>query len=622
MNYGGYKEMIGNRFSIAKAIVIVSISIFVAAGLAAEELQGTVQTSIAPLSIPAYSTAILGQVGMLLIEFKVKPPDEGTIDITSVDLTLTGTIDPDDIDGVYVYFEEQDGGTTNDGVFDVDVDKQVKTATFGGSNTITLDNWKDADSNPVTLTVGRANWPTTMGFAYMYIALDFASDVASNVTVGCTVSTIVNTGTVSPVNPAVNATTVNMDNYAVALTGDTSGLSLTTGAPGAPVTALELDFDIADSSLFSAPTTGGYAAVDRIRIHNTGTAAGSDFNSLVVFRDDIANGLYDDPGDTRFGTGTMSGGYATIDLTTPIQIYTGNDVYYIAVNLSSGAVAGRTVGLQVEDPSDTTNARFLDILTDTNVAAQYGQVGYISGPSLPSEPAIPDTFTIIPPDDGNPPSVIFSSPSDSALNVNPENPLIFIFSEAIDESTLDTDPAGGYADFSLSDKETVPNDYETTGILSYNAETKTLRWTPTTPLPWATPLVATVGPDITDFASPTPMSMDSPEEINYVTRPEFPEVNEPTVLKNRIGTGANDEAVILIPTPSSGSFSGLSVQVFTTTGRLVKTFRAAEIETIASGRKIVWDGTNDRADDLGPGLYFVQVRVAGRKSVLKVMIVR
>jgi hypothetical protein len=54
----------------------------------------------------------------------------------------------------------------------------------------------------------------------------------------------------------------------------------------------------------------------------------------------------------------------------------------------------------------------------------------------------------------------------------------------------------------------------------------------------------------------------------------------------------------------------------------VKTFRGAEIETISSGRKILWDGTNDRGKGLGPGMYFVQVRVAGRKSVLKVMIVR
>jgi hypothetical protein len=80
--------------------------------------------------------------------------------------------------------------------------------------------------------------------------------------------------------------------------------------------------------------------------------------------------------------------------------------------------------------------------------------------------------------------------------------------------------------------------------------------------------------------------------------------------------------VILIPTPSSGSFAGLSVKVFTTTGRLVKTFSGGEIETISSGRKIVWNGTNDQGDDLGPGMYFVQVRLAGQKNVLKVVIVR
>ena len=36
----------------------------------------------------------------------------------------------------------------------------------------------------------------------------------------------------------------------------------------------------------------------------------------------------------------------------------------------------------------------------------------------------------------------------------------------------------------------------------------------------------------------------------------------------------------------------------------------------------VWDGTNDRGRPLGPGLYFVQIVVAGNKQTLKVMIVR
>jgi len=275
----------------------------------------------------------------------------------------------------------------------------------------------------------------------------------------------------------------------------------------------------------------------------------------------------------------------------------------------------------VEDPSSTTNLQFADgIDDDTTVPAQvnnfeYLQTGYSTDTS--STPLSPDEFTIVPPDDGQPPSITLSIPVPSATNVDPDQVLTFVFSEAIDESTLDTVPDPGYDDFVLEDLSATSYP----GTLVYNSGAKTLTFTPTDPLPWATVLTATVGPNIQDLA-PVPNSMVAAYVLTFTTRPEFPVVNEPTAIKNRIGSGTNAETVILIPTPPKGDSERISVQVFTTTGRLVKTFcKNVPYSTVTDGRYI-WNGTNDRGDPLGPGMYFVQVRTESYKRVLKVMIVR
>jgi hypothetical protein len=557
-------------------------------------------------------------------------------------IRLLGNIDKTYVDTIYLYYEAQDGGTDadiNDGIYD----QGISGAGDPGSTLIaTVAAAFDGSNEQIISGLGALNTITTHqnpgGNANFYVAFDFINldliDV-STMTVGCEVLSFEygavgydgSSPTGSDTTP-LHGETVQLDRYRTQLDGTTGGLGLDKGAAGTYATALQMDFSTPqDTSLFAA-ATGGYVTIDQIRFHVTGTADTDDLNNVLVFQDVVGGTAqqYDPGTDVNLGTGSISGSgvgnlYATVPLSTPLQVDSANDQYFAAVLVGTSAVAGHTIGLQVEDPSSTTNLQFADgIDDDTTVPAQvnnfeYPQTGYSTATA--STPLIPDTFTIVPPDDGLPPSITLSIPAASATNVDPEEELTFVFSEAIDESTLDTDPTGGFDDFVLEDLSATiyPGD------LSYNPSSKQLIFTPTDPLPWATVLTATVGPNIFDLA-PVPESMAGAYVVTFTTRPEFPEVNAPTVLKNRIGTGTNSEAVILIPTPSSGSFSGLSVQVFTTTGRLVKTFRGAEIETISSGRKILWDGTNDRGDDLGPGMYFVQVRVAGRKSVLKVMIVR
>jgi flagellar hook assembly protein FlgD len=93
-----------------------------------------------------------------------------------------------------------------------------------------------------------------------------------------------------------------------------------------------------------------------------------------------------------------------------------------------------------------------------------------------------------------------------------------------------------------------------------------------------------------------------------------------TVVNNRLGAGGGaSECLIFVP--QSEADDRVSVQVFTTTGRLVRTFCKNKAYSSVDV-PIRWDGTNDKGKDLGPGLYFVQIVVNGVKQTLKVLIVR
>jgi hypothetical protein len=117
--------------------------------------------------------------------------------------------------------------------------------------------------------------------------------------------------------------------------------------------------------------------------------------------------------------------------------------------------------------------------------------------------------------------------------------------------------------------------------------------------------------------------MSSDYVFLFTVRSEYPDVSEPTALNNRIVSGGNTQVVILIPQPPGGASDRMSVQVFTTTGRLVRTFfKDTRYSTIAGSLPILWDGTNGRGQPLGPGMYFVQIRATDFRRALKVLIVR
>jgi len=362
-----------------------------------------------------------------------------------------------------------------------------------------------------------------------------------------------------------------------------------------------------------------------ITVQSLGDDADVGSPGVRLHLDAAGNGTYESATDTQLTAALLSGGQAVLPVPVGVAQFDNTETHYLlVVNVDIDATIDNTIGLTINDPS--TDIVFRDAIEDpgTYLSGQYSQLGYITTSSFSWTT---NTFTITPAPDTTDPDIQTTNPNAGATNVDPETDIQIFFDQYMLADVADTTSVlypGNVVVRDLVEKEDLPNI-----TLDYSGQKLTI--TPESPIPpsagdqlnWATTYSVWIAPGVQDVDGQVIGTLNpGGYEMTFTTRPEFPEVNAPTVLKNRIGTGANTEAVILIPTPSSGSFSGLSVKVFTTTGRLVKTFRGAEIETISNGRKIIWNGTNDRGADLGPGMYFVQVRVAGRKSVLKVMIVR
>jgi hypothetical protein len=101
----------------------------------------------------------------------------------------------------------------------------------------------------------------------------------------------------------------------------------------------------------------------------------------------------------------------------------------------------------------------------------------------------------------------------------------------------------------------------------------------------------------------------------------YPPFTEPVIIKNRIVTGGNQQALVFVTQPPAGPADRVSVQVFTNTGRRVATL-VDNLPFTSISSPILWDGTNGKGQPLGPGLYYVQIRATNYKRVLKVLIVR
>lgn len=209
-----------------------------------------------------------------------------------------------------------------------------------------------------------------------------------------------------------------------------------------------------------------------------------------------------------------------------------------------------------------------------------------------------------------PPSVLSVTPADGAGDVSVNTEIIAVFSEAMDDLTMVD------ANFTVLDSDGVVIG----GASSYDSGTYTIVITPTLALDYSTTYSASVSSAVMDLGG-TAMLADY--SWSFTTENEYPEFQESTVINNRIEPGSTDPVLIFIPEPPGGPEDTISVQIFTATGKRVISLVSNEpYQDIIADLPLVWDGTNERQQRLGPGLYFIQIRGTGYEKVLEVLIVR
>jgi hypothetical protein len=335
--------------------------------------------------------------------------------------------------------------------------------------------------------------------------------------------------------------------------------------------------------------------------------------------DGNSNDLYDDSvTDPQVAAGSLSGGQAiltTIATDPNARFDQALKKYLVVVNVDQAALVGNTIGLQIADPS--TDITFRDALGDpgTYLSQQYEQTGYITENS--TIPTTNNTFTITPAPDASNPEVLSTNPIAGTTTVEPDATIEIVFSQHMLQDTV----GGGVLNAGNYELRDIVNDIVISVTPSYSSQRVTL--TPASTLDWGTEYRVTLDQLIEDVDGQTLFDRYGNDyTFTFTVRNQYPTFTDPTVIKNRIGTGTNSEALIFIPEPPGGPSEKVTMQVFTTTGKLVRTFYKNVPHSAIGTDPISWNGTNDRGENLGPGMYFVQIRTSSYKRVLKVMIVR
>ena len=207
-----------------------------------------------------------------------------------------------------------------------------------------------------------------------------------------------------------------------------------------------------------------------------------------------------------------------------------------------------------------------------------------------------------------PPSVYNVSPADASTSVPIASSVQIVFSKPVTKASVQTagsftlTSAAGPVSGSIVPSPDPSAFYSTTYI-----------FTPTSSLSYLTAYTATVTTGVLDTEG-TPLSQGKTWSFTTFG------FTRATIVNNRLGAGGGSSETLIF-VPQSNATDKVSVQVFTTTGKLVRTFyKNVNFSTVPV--PIRWDGTNDKGQALGPGLYFVQIVAAGVKQTLKVLIVR
>ena len=180
-----------------------------------------------------------------------------------------------------------------------------------------------------------------------------------------------------------------------------------------------------------------------------------------------------------------------------------------------------------------------------------------------------------------------------------------IFSKDMDASTVNS------SSFLLRDSL----DNAVSGTVSVSGRNAT--FTPLSTLAYETTYIVTINTDALDLNG---YSLTEDYTWSFTTIEYVP---EPIAANNRILPGSTDPVKIYIPEPPGGPDERITVQIFTVTGERIATLVSnTPYSQIVSSLPLLWYGKNQRQKNLGPGLYFIQIRTSSYKRVLKVLIVR
>jgi hypothetical protein len=590
------------------------------------DLQVQGHISIAPTSIPIGSSGV-SDIGVARLQFRPDDDTGGTnmtISEIQIQATTSGTFNTNWVSSIEVYYEPKGAAVGDEGEYDHGSGLNDNRADLAANRPYTFTgSTATIDIDPTVVSFDRPGG----GSNYLFVVFNLTNNVDTTATLGCEITNVTYSHpsqTLPSVSPTAHSGTGNLDDYTVTATASGEA-PLTAATDDTNVPVLLLDLSLADSS-----TT---AHLKSVRVHRT---IGQDnyiaASGVSLYLDDgdnvlepgVGAGLDGDP-VAQATMGAVTAGYATLTLPTSVDVPAAGAAFFVAVTLDSdNAEIGQDFGLEVENPAtditfedtiedDTTNDLDPDYAYVTYSAAglyEYDQEAYVDPSSTTAIPGSGNEFEIIPADDGFPPAVSDTVPSDSEVDVEIDTTVRIIFSEGMNVASAET--SSNYT-FETFGGTPVPF------TLVYEQANNRTIITPDSDLTYQTIYVVTVESTITDFYG-NPMTGDY--VFTFTTKKQYPDFTEPAVIKNRIGSGANTEALIFVPEPPGGPSTRVSVQAFTTTGRLVRTFYKNVPHSTIGTAPISWDGTNDRGDDLGPGMYFVQIRMGSEKRVLKVMIVR
>jgi hypothetical protein len=245
------------------------------------------------------------------------------VTVSSIQTTLVGAAADIAASGVKLWIDADNSNTLNAG------DTQIGTSqTFpAGTNTsVTF-----SSLNQTIATATSRKLLVTYSIASSATA---ANTVANQIASAAAITSNADTTSLSatPLTSNTHPITVYIDNLTVTHSAP-ANYSAIQGSTG----------QLIDTLLFSTPATGNGDIIDSITLTNAGTALSSDITSVQLYEDTNSNGTLDIGTDIQVDSASLVSGQIVFNNNIALAANTTNKRYFVAANVSSSSVVGRTI---------------------------------------------------------------------------------------------------------------------------------------------------------------------------------------------------------------------------------------------------------------------------------------